>query len=62
MIISIFGIIGNSLLIYILISKKQEFKSSTNHYLFHLAVADLFVCMILPWWSKSGNELVFVDT
>uniref|UniRef100_A0A670JN54 G-protein coupled receptors family 1 profile domain-containing protein n=1 Tax=Podarcis muralis TaxID=64176 RepID=A0A670JN54_PODMU len=55
----IFGLLGNSLVVLILIRYKK-LKSMTDIYLLNLAISDLLVIFSLPFWAYyAGHEWIF---
>lgn len=49
-IVFVFGIIGNSVVVFVVASMKRG-RASTDIYLMHLAIADLLFCLTLPFWA-----------
>ncbi|XP_028249396.1 C-X-C chemokine receptor type 1 [Parambassis ranga] len=49
-IVFVFGIIGNSVVVFVVASMKRG-RASTDVYLMHLAIADLLFCLTLPFWA-----------
>ncbi|XP_040003688.1 C-X-C chemokine receptor type 1 [Xiphias gladius] len=49
-IVSIFSMVGNSVVVYAVCYMKKG-RASTDIYLMHLAIADLLFCLTLPFWA-----------